>query len=99
MIKHGPEGIQRELLDIRNSQEKHLFDNFVKQQMNYVRAHLDIHDPVNKAFMHSSARLLKALRESKLAAWQVKDFEYADGLAYQTGDILYMWSQYDVFWQ
>ncbi len=98
MIKHGPEGMQHELFDLTDSEKRYLLDDFIKQQMNYVRSHLDIHDPINKAFMQSSGHLLQALAKSKMAQWCLNDSKCTNGIYVRTGDILALCAKYDIYW-
>lgn len=99
MIKHGPKGMHRELIDIEDYETYRLFDDFVKEQMEYVQTRLDGNDPVNKEFLDSSARLLLELKNAKLAQWCFVDSNCTKGLSYRNGHILSIWSEYGISWR
>lgn len=97
MIKHAPQGTAQALVEGKDYESYYLFDDFVKEQMSYVRTHLDVKDPVNKEFLRGGERLLGALKESKLAEWCMRESKCTRGISYRVGDLLYLWSKYDVY--
>ena len=97
MVKHGPKGMAGQLYQSWPRRDHYLFDDFIKQQMDYVRTHLDIQDPVNKEFMQSSGRLLRMLQKNKIAQWCLKESKCTRRISFRPGDMLYIWSEYGLY--
>lgn len=96
-VKHGPQDMRKNLIDGKDEASYYLLDDLVREQIEYVETRLDVRDPVNKAFLDSSWRLLLALKTAKLAQWCLREANCIKGISYRPGDILYIWAEHGVY--